>query len=128
MSNLSEVSFAVMLPQIADEMAEHVYEKMDKRAMSTFSYIQMTRCVNNTIKKEYQTFFDILDIDTNTDIKSAVSLIVKKVLSTADPEQVKEYILENMRIGYRSVDKDKIKADMKIFAPHLLTKYADYLE
>jgi hypothetical protein len=53
---------------------------------------------------------------------------VKKVLATAKPEQVKEYIIENMRIGYKTVDKDKIKADMKIFAPHLMTKYADYLK
>lgn len=128
MSNLSELSYTVMLDQIADEMAEHVYKKMDKRAMSTFSYIQMKRCVNNTIKEQYITFFDILDIDNNEDIKSAVSLIVKKVLATADPEQIKEYILENMRIGYRTVDKDKMKADMQIFAPHLLTKYADYLK
>ena len=125
---LSDFSFEVIKSQIADEMAEHVYQKMDARAMATFSYIQMTRCVNNTIKKEYSTFFDILDIDNNADIKSAVSLIVKKVLATAEKEQVKEYIIENMRIGYRSVDKDKIKADMKIFAPHLLTKYGDYLK
>lgn len=125
---LSDLSFEVMKSQIADEMAEHVYKKMDSRAMSTFSYIQMTRCVNNTIKKEYTTFFDILDIEQNDDIKKAVSSIVKKVLATASKEQVKEYIIENMRIGYRSVDKEKIIADMKIFAPHLLTKYADYLK
>lgn len=117
-----------MKSEIANEMAEHVYKKMDSRAMSTFSYIQMIRCVNNTIKKEYQSFFSILDIDSNEDIRKAVSLIVKKVLSTADPEEVKEYIIENMRIGYRSVGKDKIIADMKIFAPHLITKYADYLK
>jgi hypothetical protein len=126
--NLSDLSFEVIKSQIADDMAEHVYAKMDARAMSTFSYIQMTRCVNNTIRKEYTTFFDILDIDNNEDIKKAVSLIVKKVLATAKPEQVKEYIIENMRIGYKTVDKDKIKADMKIFAPHLMTKYADYLK
>lgn len=127
--NLNDsLSFDVMRSEIADEMAKHVYAKMDPRAMSTFSYIQMCRCVNNTIKKEYTTFFDILDIDTNPEIKKAVSLIVKKVLSTAEPQQVKEYVIENMRIGYRRVGKDKILADMKIFAPHLVNKYADYLQ
>lgn len=121
------LGFSVMKQEIAKELAQHVFTRMDAKSMSTYCYIQLSTWINEIFKDELGIFFEDLDTEKNEDMKKVVSYMTKKILSNTPVDKIKKFIIDGLEEGYQKTDKAKVTADIQLFAPHLLTKYKEYL-